>query len=92
MCNSPDVPAPLLPRLCATLERLEDARKLGRILLEADAEPHPDANGRVYRRSANGHNRDRLRGLPAVGRGIGGTSPGTDPLAALLAKEARRRQ
>lgn len=29
------------------------------------------------------------RGIPVVGRGSGSTMPGTDPLAALLAKEAR---
>ena len=31
----------------------------------------------------------RLRGLPAVGRNVSGRIPGTDPLRALLAKEAR---
>ena len=45
--------------------------------------------GMPLRRSADGHNRDRRRGLPFITRGIGGTSPGTDPVAALLAKEAR---
>jgi hypothetical protein len=82
--------ADLLPRFYASLERMKDQRKLGAILLEADAEPHPDSNGRVYRRSADGHNRGRARGIPIVGRvGGGGASPGTDPLAALLRKEAR---
>ncbi len=82
--------AQLLPRFhCHTLA-IESERKLGRILLEADAEPHPDSNGRVYRKSADGHNRDRARGIPIVGRVSGaGVSPGTDPLAALLRKEAR---
>lgn len=80
----------LLPRFTASLERIADERKLGRLLLEADAETHPDSNGRVYRRSADGHNRQRARGIPIVGRvGRGGASPGTDPLAAVLAKERR---
>ena len=35
-------------------------------------------------------NRDLLRGLPAVGRGVGGAIPGTDPEAELLRREARR--
>jgi hypothetical protein len=30
-----------------------------------------------------GGDRWRLRGIPVVGRGVGGTSPGTDPYAAL---------
>jgi hypothetical protein len=32
----------------------------------------------------------RLRGLPAIGRGVSGTMPGTSPHGALLAKESRR--
>ena len=49
-----------------------------------------DSNGRVYRKSADGHNHARRRGLPLISRGVAGTtSPGTDPLRALLAKEAR---
>ncbi len=79
---------PRLPRFEAEMERIADARKLATILLET-AEAPPDSNGKVYRRSADGHNRDRRRGLPVVSKGIGGASPGTDPLGALLAKEAR---
>lgn len=30
-----------------------------------------------------------LRGLPAIGRGVGGTMPGTQPEQVLLAKEAK---
>lgn len=29
-------------------------------------------------------NEQRLRGIPVVGRGVGGTSPGTNPLAETL--------
>jgi hypothetical protein len=58
-------------------------------ILDVEAESHPDANGRVYRRSADGHNRDRRRGLPIISKGISGTAPGTGPVVALLAKEAR---
>ena len=77
-----------MPRYDAAKQRIEDERKLEAILLEAEAAP-PDSNGKVYRRSADGHNRDRRRGLPVVSKGVGGASPGTDPLGALLAKEAR---
>jgi hypothetical protein len=36
-----------------------------------------------------GGDRWRLRGIPVVGRGVGGTSPGTDPYAALDRLERR---
>ena len=32
-----------------------------------------------------------LRGLPMIGRSVSGATPGRNPLAALLAKERRRR-
>ena len=76
-----------LPRFYARLQRIEDERKIGEILREAgEVESEP---GTALRRSADGHNRDRRRGLPVVSRGVGGASPGTEPLSALLAKEAR---
>ncbi len=76
-----------LPRFYAHLQRVEDERKIGEILREGgEVESEP---GTALRRSADGHNHDRRRGLPVVSRGVGGASPGTDPLGALLAKEAR---
>ena len=78
-----------LPRyLDLHAERVAFERKLARILLElADApkEPKP-ING------AGGGESARLRGLPAIGRNVSGAIPGTDPLAALLAKENRKRR
>jgi hypothetical protein len=35
---------------------------------------------------------ERLRGLPAIGRGVSGSTVETDPVRALLAKERRRRK
>lgn len=78
----------ILPRFYRDLQHLEDERKLARILLET-GEAAPDA--KTITRVMHGDGA-RLRGLPAVGRGISSTSPGTDPVAALLAKEARRRR
>jgi hypothetical protein len=69
------------------MQAIEDERKLGQILLEGGEVEHEA--GMPLRRSADGHNRDRRRGLPVISKGIGGTMQGTDPLAALLAKEAR---
>ena len=56
------------------LQGIEDQRKLGKILLEG-GEVEGEA-GRPLRRSADGHNRERIRGIPIVGRaGGGGASP-----------------
>jgi hypothetical protein len=52
----------------------------------ADDEPATAAGA-----TARGDGR-RLRGIPAVGRGSSSTMFGTDPLRALLAKEARRQR
>ena len=80
--------AELLPRFLRYQQQREDEKKLAAILLEGD-EVDNEA-GMTLRRSADGHNRDRARGIPIVGRaGGGGASPGTDPIAALLRKEAR---
>lgn len=73
-----------LPRFLDT--RLDDERRLARILLETGDEAPPSATG-----STSGGDPARLRGLPAVGRGVSGTMPGTGPLAALIANERRRR-
>jgi hypothetical protein len=75
----------VLPRFYRNMQRIEDERKLGRILLEG-GEVENEA-GMPLRRSADGHNRDRARGIPIVGRaGGGGASPGTDPFAACVRK------
>lgn len=80
---------PLLPRFEAFRERIDAEKAVAKAIEEA-GEVFPDATGRVYRQSADGHNRDRLRGLPAIGRGIGrAATDGSDPLGALLRKEAR---
>jgi hypothetical protein len=78
----------LLPRFHASVERITDQRKIAQAILEADSAP-PDSDGRVLRRAADGHNPDRLRGLPAIGRNVSGATVHTDPVKALLRKEAR---
>jgi hypothetical protein len=45
--------------------------------------------GIPLRRSADGHDPARLRGLPAIGRNVSGARRDADPVKALLAKEAR---
>ncbi len=80
--------AETLPRFRQALERIEDTRKLAAILLEAG--DFPEGNGSMpRRRSADGANPARLRGLPAIGRNVTGATVHTDPVKALLAKEAR---
>jgi hypothetical protein len=51
--------------------------------IEKAGERPPPGEGKA------GGDRWRLRGIPVVGRGVGGTAPHTDPLAALLMKEQR---
>lgn len=82
-----DRPVPQhLPRFLAEVERYEDQCKLARILVEAG--PAPKAAAGV----TSGGDERRLRGLPAIGRGVSGALEGSDPLKALLAKESRRRR
>jgi hypothetical protein len=71
-------------------QQREDQRRIAQIILETGEAP-VDSNGRVLRRSADGHEPTRLRGLPAIGRNVSGAVPGTDPLRALLRKEGSRR-
>ncbi len=74
-----------LPRLMAELERREDERKLANILLET-GEPLPTSTA-----GATGPGDwERLRGLPAIGRGVSGAVRGSDPMRALLSKERGR--
>jgi hypothetical protein len=72
-----------LPRSFAARQRLEDEAKIARIVAEAEPAPAPGTAG---------GDRQRLRGLPAVARGVPGASPHTNPEAALMSKEARRRK
>ena len=76
----------LLPRFHATTERMEDERKIGRVVLDSECAEVPKS---VARATLPGDTR-RLRGIPVVCRGVGGVSPGTNPLAALMASEGMR--
>jgi hypothetical protein len=79
-----------LPRFSRIEIALEDRAKLRRILQEVDLDGAADAKSTPATRSASGHDRWRMRGLPIVGRSTpGGAIAGTDPVGALLRKEAR---
>jgi hypothetical protein len=78
---------PVIPRAFRRRLQAEDAAKLERILAEVvDEEPSSAAGA-----TAPGDER-RLRAIPAVSRGTSGAVFGSDPLRALLAKEARQRR
>jgi hypothetical protein len=79
---------PLLPRFARELERQDDLVKVARIVLEAADEEQPA----TVVGATLPADRARMRGLPALARGVSGTAPGTDPLGALLHKEARGRR
>lgn len=79
----------LLPRFHASQERIEDERKIAALVLASDE--IETVRGMPLRRSADGHNRDRARGVLIVGPLSGrGASPGTDPVAALLRSDSDR--
>jgi hypothetical protein len=76
----------ILSRFQRQMEAMKDAERLTRILLEVGA--GEDEPPKVTGQTPVG-DWERLRGLPAVGRGVSGAMRGTDPLRALLAKESR---
>ncbi len=62
--------------------RREEAARQDRKVSEVTNQPEEEPMVGV----AGGDSR-RLRGIPAIGRGVDGSIPGTDPLEAYLAKE-----
>ena len=76
----------LLPRFRRHDERIEDERKVARIVSESSTLDVPVT---VARATLGGDMR-RLRGLPCAARGVSSTAPGPNPLSALLRKEAGR--
>ena len=64
----------------------EQARILAEALL--DMNPDDPELAKRYAATAAGDSR-RLRGIPALARGVGSAIPGTNPLQALIAKETR---
>ena len=73
-------------RIRTDRERAELEAEHARLIRDALAAAEPTAGMRP--RSSEGDTR-RLRGLPAIAPGVRGCIPGTDPLAAVLAAEAR---
>jgi len=73
----------ILPRFYRQQLASQDAANITRILHEAGANTAPEPT--VARATLPGDRR-RLRGIPVVG-GVGGTSPGTDPVGELIRKE-----
>lgn len=72
------------------LDELEaERRKLERAISIAQTTELAPAGNRIGYRSAPG-DLQRLRAIPCIAEGVGGTIPGTNPLAALIAKERRQ--
>ena len=78
----------ILPRFYRQQLQAEDAAHITHILREAGADTTTHEPKKHYGATLPGDKR-RLRGIPVVG-GVGGTSPGTDPVAELLRKEHAR--
>ena len=66
-----------LPRFRRHEERAADITRITRIILETGPVETPTT---VQRATLAGDSR-RLRGIPAVARGVAGCSPGTDPFS-----------
>ncbi len=81
------VPQPL-PRAYRRQLQAEDAAKVDRIVREAGEDVAPSSSAGA---TAGGDER-RLRGIPAIGRGCAGAINGSDPMRALIQKEARQRR
>lgn len=74
---------PILPRFHRRQQQREAEANIERAVRESvDTTPQT-----VARATLPGDNR-RLRGIPVVGFGIGGTAPGTDPLGELVRRWA----
>ncbi len=71
----------LLPRY--TTITTTEALKVDRVIGNSTA---PDITVTSKTKQTEPGDKRKLRGIPVVG-GVGGTSPGTDPLGALLHKE-----
>jgi len=65
----------------------EQAADLAKILCETESAEPPTAAG-----TTSGGDEARLRGLPAIGRGVSGAIPGTSPVGAVMRKEKKRRR
>lgn len=72
--------SPILPRFNAAMQRIDDERKLAKILLESGADL-PDDRKHSHA-TAPGDTR-KLRGIPAIGRGVAGVMPRTNPTSEL---------
>jgi hypothetical protein len=65
-----------------------EALKIDRILAQTNANETPTT---ITQATLPGDNR-RLRGIPCIARGVGGTSPNTNPLRETIARDQRRRR
>jgi hypothetical protein len=77
----------ILPRFWRVQQQLDDLRKIARILEETGEVPD---TARVAAGATAAGDPRRLRGLPAIGRNVSGSTVHTDPVRALLAKERRQ--
>ena len=69
-------------------EHENERRALERAISIAHTSELEPAGNRIGYRSAPG-DLQRLRAIPCIAEGVGGTIPGTNPLAALIAAERR---
>ena len=87
----PQMAPSLLP---ARQQEIEDQAKIANIILETGCsadEAEVRAGVRLLSRSADGHDPARLRGLPAIGRNVSGSTVHTDPRQGAATKGGSQR-
>jgi hypothetical protein len=76
--------------LLLAVQRAQREAEQRRIMERALAEASDADKFRQLDAPSPGGTRERLRNLPVITKGVSGTQPGSSPLGALMAKEAKR--
>jgi hypothetical protein len=82
--------APLLPRFYASNLKAENAARVAKIVADAAGDDTANPEQPAFRGDALLVDRERLRGIPAIGPGVRGAIAGTNPLHRMLSDETRR--
>ena len=76
--------------LLLAVQRAQLEAEQRRIMERALAEASDADKFRQLGAPSPGDTRERLRNLPVITKGVSGTQPGSSPVGALMAKEAKR--
>jgi hypothetical protein len=71
-------------------QRAHDAARVAQNVFDNGEAPPSDEKGRHTQ--TNGGDEEKLRGIPAIGRGVGGTMRGSDPYHEVARRDQQRRR